>query len=159
MLPNLPDEIFEMFVVPQNDAPLNIFDSQPEGRWFWHFGGLSLEEFNQLRWRRTELTFESDILHPDSYRDIKGLIEYCSADESEIGNARFQGYSPHSRKFMPNLMLSMTNTGKFNAPIVGICTNEGIRVLDGTHRLSAAFVLKSRVAIALDTWIGEKPNA
>jgi len=118
MLPNLPDEIYEMFVVPQNEAPLNIFDSQTEGRWFWHFGGLSLEEFKQLRWKRSELILERDILHPDSYRDINGLVEYCEADESLISHARFQGYSPHSREFMPHLMLSMIKTGKFNAPIV-----------------------------------------
>lgn len=155
MLPNLPDEIYELFIVPQNDAPLNIFDSQPEGRWYWHFGGLSLEEFKQLRWRRDELSFDKTIFHPDSYSDIDGLIKYCEANESQMSQARFQGYSPSSREFMPHLMLAMIEAGKFNAPIVGIHTNIGIRVLDGTHRLAASLVLKSKVEIPIDAWIGE----
>jgi hypothetical protein len=76
MLPNLPDEIWEMFVVPQNNAPLNIFDSRPESRWFYHFGGLSIEEFNQLRWCSAELSFDKDIFHPDTYGDIERLIHH-----------------------------------------------------------------------------------
>jgi len=120
-----------------------------------HFGGLSLEEFKKLRWWRTELSFDKTIFHPDSYRDIKGLIEYCGADEILLGHAKFQGYSPHSREFMPRLIVSMIKTRKFNAPIVCIRTNEGFKVLDGTHRLSAAFLLKDEITIPLAAWIGE----
>lgn len=83
MLPNMPVEVIEMFIVPLNEHPSSIFDDKPEGRWFYHFGGLSIEEFSELRWKRAT------------------------------------------------------------------------RVLDGCHRLAAAFSLDIRDSIPLDAWVGE----
>ena len=155
MLPNLPDEIFEMLVVPQNDAPLNIFDSQPEGRWFYHFGGLFLEEFNQLRWRRIILAFGKDILHPDSYQDINRLIQHCSIDNVEIANTILPGIPADSRERLIWHAQFIARTGSLCAPIVCIKTNAGIRTLDGTHRLAAVKLSKNRDTIPIDAWFGE----
>lgn len=155
MLPNLPEEIYEMFVVPQNDAPLNIFDSQPQGRWFFHFGGSSVEEFGQLRWRKTVLTFEKDILHPDSYSDIKILVSYYSINNSGLANAIFPGNPTDSRERLAWHKEVIINTGRLCAPIVCIRAGETIRILDGTHRLAAASLLDNRDTVPLDAWIGE----
>ena len=155
MLPSLPDEIYEIFVVPQNDAPLNIFDSQPQGRWFFHFGGLSIEEFGHLKWRKTDLFFNKDILHPDSYRDIKRLVIYCSIDDITLANAILPGNPTDTRERLIWHKKVIVNTGRLCAPVVCIRTNEGIRVLDGTHRLAAASIVDNRDSIPLDAWLGE----
>jgi hypothetical protein len=155
MLPNLPDEIYEMFVVPQNDAPLNIFDSQPQGRWFFHFGGLSVEEFGHLRWKRTILTFNKDIFHPDSNRDINRLVSYSRIDNVALANAILPGNPTDSRGRLAWHKKSILDTGRLCAPIVCIRTSEGIRVLDGTHRLVAATLLDNSDTIPLDAWLGE----
>ena len=155
MLPNLPDEIFERFIVPQNDAPLNIFDSQPEGRWFYHFGGLSLEEFSQLKWMNTILNLDKDILHPDSYQDIRRLIRYYRIDNVALAKATIPGMPTDSRERLIWHAQFIANTGRLCAPIVCIKTSAGIRTLDGTHRLAAVSLAENSESIPIDAWIGE----
>lgn len=154
MLPNLPNEIFEMFIVPQNEAPLNIFDSQPEGRWFYHFGGLFLEEFNKLRWRRTELSFDENIFHPDTYSDIAGLIDHIKKGST------FSEKSPYPADSRERVIWQrdiIKKTGRLFAPIVCIRTSGYLKLLDGSHRIVAA-ISSSPDGIEifpLDAWIGE----
>ncbi len=155
MLPNMPDEVFEMFIVPLNEHPASIFDDKPEGRWFYHFGGLSIEEFSELRWKRATLFFNKDRFHPLSCQDIDTLLEFCELPANSNRNTLYQGYSPSSREHLARLNLSILNTGKLNAPIVCIKTRNGYRVLDGCHRLAAAFSLDIRDSIPLDAWVGE----
>jgi len=150
MLPNFPDEIFDMFIMQQNESALNIFDSQPGGRWFCHFGNLSIDEFNNLQWRKSELFFNKDIFHRLSMGDINGLIEHVQSDDT-FDNL----YPKDSRARFSWHQTVIRNTGKLCAPIVCIRTNEGFRVLDGTHRLAAAFSLSAHDSIPLDAWIGE----
>lgn len=155
MLPNLPDEVFEMFIIPQSESPLNIFDSKPGGRWFCHFGGLSIDEFSNLRWRRSTLFFNKDIFHPHSCSDVDRLIEYCSLNSNSLRKALFQGYPTDSMERLAWHKEFIINTGRLCAPIVGIRTVDGLKVLDGTHRLSAAFSLEMHNSIPIDAWIGE----
>jgi hypothetical protein len=154
MLPNLPDEIYEMFIVPQNDAPLNIFDTQPEGRWFYHFGGLDIEEFNKLGWRRAELSFDKDIFHPDTYGDIDGLIDHLKKGST---SSKISPHPADSRERVIWQRNIIKKTGSLFAPIVCILTTEGLKVLDGTHRIVAALSLSTDDSgtIPLDAWIGE----
>lgn len=120
MLPNLPDEIFDVFIAPQNKSPLNIFDSQPEGRWFYHFSGLSTDEFSNIRWRRSTLPFNKDTFHPDSCCDIYSLIEYCNLSSNSPKKVLFQGYPTDSRKRLARHKKFVINTGHLCAPIVVI---------------------------------------
>lgn len=140
MLPNLPDEIFEMFVEPLSDCPPNKFDNHPKGRWFCHFGGLSIEEFSNLKWQRSILFIKRDDFHKDSLNDIMILLKKCSE---------------RSREHLLQLKQSIENTGKLPEPIVCIKTSEGFRVLDGIHRLAAVLSLNICNSIPLDAWIGE----
>lgn len=150
MLPNLPDEIYEMFVVPQNDAPLNIFDSQPQGRWFFHFGGLSIEEFGQLGWRRAELLFSATVFEPYTYGDIDRLIKHLK------GVALSPGIPADSRERVVWQRNVIKKTGRIFAPIVCIHTVEGLKILDGAHRVVALLSLSSDgPEIPIDAWIGE----
>jgi hypothetical protein len=152
MLPTLPDEIYRMFVVPQNDAPLNIFDSHPSGRWFVHFGGLTIEEFNNLIWHKAELFFEEDIFHPDTYDDIGRLI---ASNKNPPTNTLLQRNPSDSRERLIRHKKIIVETGRLYAPIVCIRTNIGIKILDGAHRVVAALSIKGSEAIPLDAWIGE----
>jgi len=154
MLPNLPDEIYEMFVVPQNDAPLNIFDFQPQGRWFFHFGGLYVEEFAQLRWRRAVLPFNKDIFHPESRSDIDRLVSYSRINDRKLADTILPGNPTDSRERLAWHKEVIINTGRLCAPIVCIRTGETIRILDGTHRLAAASLVDNS-GIPLDAWLGE----
>ena len=152
MLPNLPDEIYEMFVVPQNDAPLNQFDDHPRGRWFVHFGGLTIEEFNNLSWHRAELSFDKDIFHLDTYEDIKRLITFHMNPPMDTLRSR---NPTDSRERLIRHRKIIVETGRLCAPIVCIRTNSGLKLLDGVHRVIASLSVKGSEAIPLDAWVGE----
>lgn len=150
MLPNLPDEIYETFVVPQNDAPLNAFDDHPLGRWFVHFGGLSINEFDKLRWRRTEFLFSATVFEPGTYSDIDRLIKHLK------GVALSPRIPTNSRERVIWQRNVIKKTGRLFAPIVCMRTIKGLKVLDGSHRIVAALFLSvDGPEIPLDAWIGE----
>jgi hypothetical protein len=152
MLPNLPDEIYGMFVVPQNDAPLNIFDNHPRGRWFVHFGGLTIEEFNNLSWHRAELSFDEDIFHPDTYGDIERLI---ASHKNPPMNTLLPRNPTDSRERLIWHRNTIIDTGRLCAPIVCIRTSIGLKLLDGVHRVVAALSINGSETISLGAWIGE----
>lgn len=151
MLPNLPDELFNMFIAPLNNGTRNVHDSQPEGRWHYHFGGLSIKEFSDLGWEIKVIFLNKNLLHPDSYRDINGLVSYCASDNKAL----FPWYPQNSPERLVWHKEFVLKTGHLCAPIVGIKTGGTIRILDGTHRLSALFSLGVQYCTPVDIWIGE----
>lgn len=158
MLPNLPEEVFNMFITQINDTESVSFDNRPGGRWFYYFGELTIEAFNQLQWRRAVLTFKETIFHPISGKDIDTLIHYCELEGKPIARALYPGYPVDSPTRLSGLKEFIMKTGHLPAPVVTIRTNNGIRVLDGCHRLSAAVSCPNPDLIPLDAWIGESPE-
>ncbi len=158
MLPNLPNEVFDMFITQINDTDSSPFDSMLGGRWFYYFGELTIEAFNQLRWIRTTLSFKEAIFHPTSGSDIDRLVHYCKLEGKPIARALYPGYPPDSPARLAGIKEVIMNTGRLPAPIVAIRTDNGIRVLDGCHRLAAAVSCPNPEDIPLDVWIGERPE-
>ena len=159
MLQNLPNEVFDMFITQINDTESSPFDFMPGGRWFYYFGEMTIEAFNHLHWRKIVLTFKETLFHPVSGRDIDCLIHYCKLKGKSNAWA-LQGYSIpiDSTDRLRAFKKVIINTGRLPAPIVAIRTNNGIRVLDGIHRLSAAVSCPNPNVIPLDAWIGEFPE-
>jgi hypothetical protein len=155
MLPNLPGEVFDMFITQINETESTTFDSMPGGRWFYYFGELSVEAFNHLIWRRTTLFFNKDIFHPVSCSDVDTLIHYCGLNSETMAMALYPRYPVDSKARFAWHKEFIKKTGRLCAPIVVIRTIEGIRFLDGCHRLAAAFSLELHDSIPLDAWIGE----
>lgn len=158
MLPNLPDEIFNMFIAQINATELSPFDSEPGGRWFYHLGNLSVEAFNQLRWIRTVITFKEALFHPNSREEVDALIHYCELEGKAIARALYPWHPADSPSRLKGIKKIIINTGRLPAPIVAIRTGDGLRVLDGCHRLSAAVSCPNPDEIPLDAWIGEFPE-
>ena len=95
--PNVPDEIFTGFVEPLSNADWNTFDETAEGRWYYHFGSLSLKEFNNLRWDVSPIVIRSTSFHPESKLDIY-LIDYFTPGDTIETRTRFIGYPTDSRE-------------------------------------------------------------
>lgn len=159
MLPNLPDEVFDMFITQINDTESSSFDTMPGGRWFYYFGELTIEAFNSLRWRKIVLTLKETLFHPISGRDVDLLIHYCKRKEkAKAGTVQSYPIPIDSPVRLSGIKEFIIKTGRLPAPIVAIRTANGIRVLDGCHRLSAAVSCPDPDAIPLDAWIGEFPE-
>lgn len=148
MLPNMPTPLFDMFIAPLIDDTPNVFFGS---RWFYHFGGLSLYQFSQLRWNISTLLINENILHPDSNSDIQLLItDHVKNIETSIrrnvvnSKARFLGLVEYIKR-----------TGCLPAPIVLIRTGYTFRILDGSHRMAALFTLSLNETVPVKAWIGE----
>ena len=159
MLPNLPAEVFNMFISQINDTESSPFDTMPGGRWFHYFGELTIEAFNRLRWRKIVLTLKETVFHPISGRDVDYLIHYCERKEkAKTGTMQSCPIPVDSPIRLRGIKEFIIKTGRLPAPIVAIRTTDGIRVLDGCHRLSAVVLCPNPDHIPLDAWIGEFPK-
>ncbi len=78
MFPNVPDEVFKLFLADFINETTwkfsSIFDSTAGTPWYQWLGELSLYEFSQLRWNIFSLFINKNNLHPYSYGDIECLI-------------------------------------------------------------------------------------
>lgn len=156
--PNLPDEIWSTFIERLNNDGLNDFDFNSHGRWFVHFGGLSIKGFSDLRWRMISHPLAELRIALDAYTtiDIDEAIKFLLSDDSPESRARFKRYDPMTRKTIARYVKFIEKTRCLPTPIVGIRTSTGFRVLDGHHRLIAAlyFEAQNSISIDIDAWIG-----
>jgi hypothetical protein len=155
MLPNMPDEVFKLFIAEMFiDTPWpfsNIDQSLIGTKWYYYFGGLSLRQFSNLRWKIYNFMLDKNILHPDSYGDAARLIkEHVLGIETPIRNVR------KTKERFFGLVKYIERTKKFPAPIITIRTEfNNLRVLDGSHRLAALYALELDDKIPIDAWIGQ----
>lgn len=150
-LPNMPTPLFDMFITPLLGNALNVLSPFGDSRWFYHFGGLSLYQFSQLRWNISTLLINKDILHPNSNSDIQLLItDHVKNIETPIrrnvmdSKIRFDGLVEYIKR-----------TRCLPAPIVLIRTGYAFRILDGSHRIAALFSLGLNDTIPIKAWLGE----
>lgn len=155
MLPNMPEEVFSTRLSPiireHNSWPYkNIFSSHPSLQWSQYFGLFTLNDISHCLWRKITLCFDMTCLDPLSNRTIEILIKkhvhnFDAAWQFNIRNSkvRFFGF-----------VELINRTRSIPAPIIGINTDDGLRVLDGNHRLSALTHLKLRGQVQWDTWVG-----
>lgn len=155
MLPNVPNEVFDDFILPFIDDigwPFsNINDSIHKTDWWRLLGGLSLEEFSVLVWQRHSFFINENTFHPESNSDINRLVRYHvdGFRTSLIGNI-----SKTYERFRWHVSY-IERARRFCAPIVTIVTFNGLRLLDGAHRIAALLSLELYNEIPVDAWIGK----
>lgn len=155
MLPNMPNEVFDTWILPiirdHNDWPYdNILSSHPSPQWSQYFGLYTLASISNCSWYRMSLNFDMSCLDPLSNRTIEILIENHVYNYDATG--KFNVRNSKERFF--ELVKFIKRTKSIPAPIIGINRHDGLRILDGSHRLSALTYLGFRGRISCDTWIG-----
>jgi hypothetical protein len=155
MLPNMPDEVFNTWLVPiirsHNAWPyLNVLSPHPDDQWRRYFGLFTFYDISNLLWDVMQLKFDWSCLDPLSNGVIEVLIENDVHNFDATGT--FNVRDSKSRFFWH--MEFIKRTGNIVAPVIGINTKDGLRVIDGNHRLAALTHLGFRGRINCDTWIG-----
>lgn len=156
MFSRIPDEVFDGFLKPLiiNDLGwpfTSVNDNMVVGTgWYRALYPFSLASFSNLRWKRSSFPIYQDILDPVSYGDINLIIT------NQIANmfSCTPEYSKSSRDTMTGIKEFIKSTGRFPAPIVTAMTPNGIKILDGNHRVAALFDLGLNNSIPIDTWHG-----
>jgi hypothetical protein len=154
MLPNIPDEVFNTWLLPiirdHNSWPyLNILSVHPSEQWRKYFGLFTLYDVSNLFWDKVTIRLASRILDPVSNDTIKALIGYCvDGLETPARNVR------NCKMRFDGFVQFINRTGTIPAPIIGINTFGCIRILDGNHRLAALKHLGLLGNVTCETWLG-----
>jgi hypothetical protein len=159
MLPHLPDEVFDSWLLPiirdHNAWPyFNVLSPHPTDQWRRYFGLFTLHDISNFVWDKVPfITFAMDCLDPISNNTIDILIENNVHNFDATGSYNVR--NSQSRFF--GLVEFIKRTNSIPAPIIGINTDRGLRILDGNHRLSALTFLGMRGRVQCDTWVGHPP--
>ena len=155
MFSNMPDDVFNAWLLPiirdHNAWPyLNVFSPHPSLQWSKYFGLYALYDVSNLLWHRMSLTFDMSCLDPISNATIDTLIKKHVHNLDTTGGVNV--LNSKSRFF--GFVKFIQSTGNNPAPIIGINTDRGLRILDGNHRLSALTYLGLRGHVQWNTWVG-----
>lgn len=155
MLPNMPDEVFNTWLLPiikdHNQWPYaDVFSSHPSDQWEKYFAFFTLAQISSCYWTQIELTFDKSCIDSVSNQTIDVLISKHVHNIDKIGNFNVR----NSEKRFWAFVEFIKKTRNIPPPIIGLNTEDGLRVLDGNHRLAALTYLKLRGKIRCLTWVG-----
>ena len=154
MLSELPAEVGEGFLAPLIQDIVWPFQSIKDNLhgtdWHRIFHPLTLEQFAQLSWCRKKFLLDKDLLHPVSVEDIRLVIRNKTEDVwAFVGRD-----SKPSRESLAYHSMRVLRTHDFCAPVTLAMTSDGLKVLDGNHRVAALLDMKMSKTVELDAWVG-----
>lgn len=159
LLPDMPDEVFDIYIEPLIQAhgwPFTFLEEVPTSpeasRWFQMFDRQSLKTISDLSWERHTTRFSFTAFHPRSQDVITAIIEHHS-------NIRFHAAIANVADTRNKFLRArdyIARTGTMPVPVIlqqdplGL----GLRILDGNHRLAAMASFPNAEAGIVDCWIG-----
>lgn len=161
MFPKMPQDVFDLWLRPfieEDGWPFSSINDDTKGTdWFQYFVGESIGMVAQLSWERKMLPLSISLFNPESVIMINEIIEahMCGVEKpvAKIKNGKAGESFFRSRKFIEH-------KGRVYAPVVVRESSDDFQILDGNHRIAAAFSLSLDEPFFLDTWIGHrKANA
>jgi len=156
MFPDVPLAVFDMFFKPLiiNDIGwpfLTINDTLNGTDWYRILFPFTLRDLQQLKWRLSKVIFDKDIFHPVTKADIRLVIENSVFNYGAL----IRGYPKDSGTRLKWHKEFIKTARNFCTPIVLASSSDGLKLLDGHHRLAALFMLDLENTLEVDTWIGE----
>ncbi len=154
MLNELPARVGEDFLAPLIQDigwPFKcIKDNLLDTDWHRILYPLTLEQFAQLKWCRKKFLLDKDMLHPVSKDDIH-LIIRNQIENVWTAIGRDSEYCRQSTAWHKRSILSAR---RFCAPVTLAFTADGLKILDGNHRVAALFDTGLCKTVEIDAWIG-----
>ncbi len=158
MFPEMPDEVFNIFLKPLIDTYgwqfTSVGDSTIGTDWFRILHSFDLSTIQQLRWVRHSFFLDKYALSPISQGDTDRIILNKRMDSFAL----FGAHSESSRETLTKYVKAMKNTGCFPTPVTMVISTQRFHIFDGNHRISALFYLGLNRTIKVDAWIGEIPT-
>jgi len=159
MLATMPTEVFDKFLKPLINSygwPFRtILTSLVGTEWHRILHPLTLESLSQLKWIRHEFILKKESLCPSSLSDIGYVIENKTRNIwAFIGRD-----SQPCRDSLIWHEKFIAETGRFSAPVTITLNIDGLRILDGNHRIAALFTLGLVGTFKVDAWVGISQEA
>lgn len=134
--PNMPDEMFDMWLAPFIEKigwPFTDVNADLSGtRWDIFLGEIPLCVWNQLVWSRLDLEFTKLDFDIFTKLAIESVIDHCVHDRS-TGTENLQNTKERFSACAEFVRVHQT----IPKPIVAIYENNKIKVMDGYHRIAA----------------------
>lgn len=155
MFPNMPDEVFDLWLAPliESDGwPFNSLSSPTRGTiWYRYFEGHSLYVINNLFWEYKLIPCLLNRFHPNSV-NVLALLAYdythnLSALTAELKDGKGRESFTRSQKFIKR-------TGRIHTPVVFIVDSGLYQIMDGNHRIAALFSIGLN-GLTIEAWIGD----
>ncbi|MCF8083175.1 MAG: hypothetical protein K9M96_08775 [Deltaproteobacteria bacterium] len=157
MLPNIPDEVFDIWLselIKRDGWPFeSTTDSLVGTPWIKHLGGLPLEILANFIWNRKLFTFNTLPLKQFNRLVIKRMFSESIDKFGALTNGPFI----NSKERLLFHIDKITRTGRFWAPIILATAGGDLDILDGFHRIVALLILKKE-DIEIDAWVAYHPQ-
>lgn len=155
MLPNVPEEVFEIWLstdIKHYGWPFkNLTDSFNGTKWKEVFGReITLEGLANLAWNREPLPLDITIFEPATQITLGMFLDKSRNEDGTIGDGYFKSSKPRTLSHLEHI----EGTGRFCAPIIVIRTIAGLSLFDGYHRMTSALML-NKPDFIVDAWVGE----
>lgn len=149
----MPEEIFQLWFDGRIEAngwpPLS-------NAWVGALRDRPLNYWERLNWKIETVSLDFNSFLPPAQRIVNGLIEAningIENDYSEIGNSRLR---------IKNILDYIQTNRSLPRTLILLCENAAFEIVDGSHRLSVFFYLKTQgfsddlLPKEQEIWIGE----
>jgi len=156
LLANMPDEVFSLYIEPliqlhgwPFDSLDTSYDTPEKRRWFYMFDGHRIQTISDLSWERDKMSFSLAGFHPTAQRTIFGLL-----DQHVRGIPTAYADVINTKARFASCRAFIASTGRLPKPVILLEEWEGLRILDGNHRLAAMASLPHADQCVIDCWIG-----
>lgn len=157
LLPNMPDDLFHLYMEPmirEHGWPFYSLDSPTTMPWWQLFDCHPLRTISELLWERHEIQFSMAVFHRYSQQQIRGLVATHT-----LGTDTLYATIPNTKTRFRQAREFIATTGRMPVPIVLMKdrrtpTIAELRILDGNHRLAAMASFSNAADCSVDCWIG-----
>lgn len=151
----MPKEVFQIWLVPLiSDVgwPFTQITDYTFGTpWERFFDGFTLQKIRDFSWQRHNISRSLCVFHPTYQKTIYGIatthIYKRQTIWTNFKNGKASESFFRSRRFIQD-------TGRFHTPAILAHDSQGYKIMDGNHRIAAAFSLNLTNSFHLDCWIG-----
>lgn len=157
MLPNVPQDIFDIFLSDLINGSLawpfnSVNDSLQGTQWEGIFDPLNLKEFSQLRWELTSIEIDPEDIYSQSWGDICLVLGILRGSCPPV-------LSPQQIESLKDKIRWQINyiqeNNRIIAPVVITYTADGqINIFDGINRIAAMLLRNGGRSVNVQAWLG-----
>jgi hypothetical protein len=148
----MPDDLFVLYMEPlikDYGWPFYSPDSPTNMPWCKLFDGLPFKTICELSWERQEIPFSFATFHRYAQQQIMGLLRtHVLGMQTEYADI------PNTKARFSRARSYIGRTFRLPVPVVLISDVEGLRILDGNHRLAAMASFANADCGIIDCWVG-----
>jgi len=153
MFPLMPPEVFDEWLVPiiahQGWPFTSIYESIYTENWSGLFVDVSLAEWASFAWKK-DLIQKGDLrLHPESVKLIMDIVMQFKKLNAPLTRTPITG----SRERVDSALSFLVSNSSIPGFLTGHSTGNGIRLVDGHHRMAACWIANASLTMDIPCWI------